>query len=320
MAAIRMLAIIGFIVTVIFAAWLAVQVVRVLPAAFSMLASLADRTERPREIAFTASPDERIVRSGDTVTISWTRMPERGVYTFTYHCADATGISARARVGDDSFDAFCDEELTLPADDALHLTIFSDELPSADITYTVRFMPESGSMRDAGGRISVTNPDAGESEREESEYERDTDTETGTPPTYYRTVPVVTTTYPVSDPQGYVDLQASFIAVGTYDTYTNTFIPRASLREGDRSAIRFEVKNIGTKTSTGWHFTAELPTSPSYTYVAPTQAALRPNERQVITLQFDATGFGQTTARVSVTGGADSRTGNNTFSERIDVR
>lgn len=330
MAAIRILAIIGFIVTVIFAAWLAVQAVRLLPAAFNMLASLAENTERlPSEQTeqrrFVVSPDERVVRSGEPVTISWTQMSADGAYLFAYQCDDdAHGVSAEISTHDDTYEVLCGEELVLPEmSDSLTATFLSDELPAVTITYAVRFAPHDGNEpSQSGGRISVTNTGVREDEPDPAyEEAADEPDEVSEPlPTYYRTVPVVTTTYPVSDPSGYADLQATFIAVGAYDAYANAFVPHTSLRAGDRSAIRFEVKNVGTKTSSAWHFTADLPTDPSYTYLASSQAALRPNERQIITLQFDASDHGAQTMRVNVSGGDDHRTNNNSFSQRVDVR
>jgi subtilase family serine protease len=67
--------------------------------------------------------------------------------------------------------------------------------------------------------------------------------------------------------------------------YALSFPSRSSL--SDRIAIRFEVKNTGTKTSPAWFFRANLPTAQNDTFNSQAQTALRPGESIIFTLAFD---------------------------------
>ena len=119
---------------------------------------------------------------------------------------------------------------------------------------------------------------------------------------------------PESDPRGFSDLRARFLIFG-YLTSDGDFV-RASTLDNDRmGAYKFEVKNVGTKTSAIWQFSALLPDSTTYEQEG--QAELRPNERAVITIGFPVTETGTATLGVTVTAPGDTNSTNNTFSETV---
>lgn len=91
----------------------------------------------------------------------------------------------------------------------------------------------------------------------------------------------------ISNPNGYVDLSTKIIEIGAVDKTTNQFIATSTLRSGDRIAVRFYVKNIGTKTSKDWNFSASLPTLPWYIFQSDTVQPLAPGDRIEFTLGFD---------------------------------
>ena len=79
---------------------------------------------------------------------------------------------------------------------------------------------------------------------------------------------------PVAQLYGYPDLAVRILSV----------VP-----QGSRYAMQFEVSNIGTNSAgTGWNFNAQLPLDPTYTYHSGPQQTLRPGDKIVYTLGFDA--------------------------------
>lgn len=335
---IKTLAIIGFIVALIFVAWLAVQAVRLIPVAFNTLASIADGLRNDKETAFTIATGTNIINIGETLTISWTKPAEEGEYVFSYQCTEGVSAEMRNSAGE-LISVACDTEMPLAEDDNTVAVIFSSEKSRfVDVSYTIGLIGGEGEIADErDGIITIVNPEISANGVASSDNNvatsTTTDSEAEEPPTpaasvasstepiLYRTVPTVVTMYPVSNPSGYADLAVTFIGVGTYNTSTKTFTAKSSLDEDERGALRFEVKNIGTKTSGTWYFIAGLPTDPKFTYHSPATAALKPNERQVITLQFDnVSKDSDKRITVAVTGGNDAKTANNSFTKRIEIR
>lgn len=135
-------------------------------------------------------------------------------------------------------------------------------------------------------------------------------------PVQYRTV--VTYVAPVSDPKGYTDLLATFVAVGEM-TSSERFVPAKYLSEDERSAMQFQVKNIGTKTSGEWHFVAKLPDGSTINSLP--QSPLKPNETATLTIAFDGVeGNKDRTVGVDVVGGNDINQTNNGFRVTVDVK
>lgn len=116
------------------------------------------------------------------------------------------------------------------------------------------------------------------------------------------TKPAVTsyTTQPkkvgVSNPYGTPDLAVRIIAIGYIDPQTGAFVPLPAvygqnynmLRQYPSMAVRFEIKNVGTKTvPAGWQFTANIPLQPPYLYTSAPQAAVTPGSGIVFTLGWN---------------------------------
>ncbi len=331
-AIIKTLAIIGFIVGLVLAVWLAVQAVRLLPSAFSTLASIAENLRSGEESEFTVATDKSIVNSGEPITLSWTLLRTEGEYTFSYECAE--GISAEIRRANGATVSIdCDSEVTLPADEnRTQVTFESEKNRFTDVRYTVRFAADKKDLSfERSALITLVNPDISEnrpttggSPAPGSGANEEPAPQTGGsqggrgPVGGYITVPTVVTEYPVSNPNGYSDLEVTFLGVGTLSG--NRFTKRSYLEEGERGALQFAVRNVGTKTSSEWYFSAELPTDPSFTFSSSRQDGLRPNERQIITLQFDNVSDRDERIEVRATGGDDTRTANNRFSTNVDIR
>lgn len=137
-----------------------------------------------------------------------------------------------------------------------------------------------------------------------------------TTPVLYR--PVVTYTIPVSNPNGYTDLLATFVAVGEM-TSQERFVAAKHLEEDEDSAMQFKVTNIGTKTSGEWYFAARLPDGDTINSLP--QRALKPNETATLTITFEGVdGRKDRVVGVDVTGGNDVNPRNNGFRVTVDVK
>src|ERR1700754_22038 len=113
--AIKALAIIGFIVVIILAVWLAVAIVRMLPDAFSSLAGIAGSVESNRPTTtLEIESDVRVVNVNDTFTITWNDVKREGTYTIEFACVSNVAIALKN--GDREEAVECEREIALPQD------------------------------------------------------------------------------------------------------------------------------------------------------------------------------------------------------------
>lgn len=335
----KIFAVIGFVVLILLAAWLAIQVVRMIPGAFSSLASLADsvyNSERNEARPLDVTTSNSVVQSGATFDLSWTDTGTPGSYQLAYSCTSGVSLTLRAANGE-LVPVACDTPYTFAPDTyRAELMFVSARTRFTDVSYRILFEPnhdEDADSLQTGKTLTVVNmgiPLTGTIDNEDTASETDTDTtpnvavdETPTSPSttptpvQYRTVETVVYEVPKSDPNGYTELAVTFIGLGTLNS-RNEFVPTSSFEEGDHGAFKFEVKNTGTKTSTGWDFKAELPSGQRY--LATLQDPLKPNESAVFTIAFDYVGDeGTHDLEVTVSGGNDRSTSNNSFSRTVRV-
>lgn len=239
---IRFLAIAGFVLLVIVLAWLAIQVVRFIPVAFSSLANIFEANQR--DLHDRTEDDENVVVVVEDETV--------------------------------------EEEQ-------------EEEVEEEEVTET----PEVPETEETDNKPVATS------------------TSTVKPtPVQYKTV--VTYKTPVSDPNGYTDLQVAFAAVGKLNS-SGRFVASDYIEEDEQSAIQFTVKNIGTKTSSDWRFVAELPNNGEMT--SKTQKPLRPSETSTLTIVFEMDDSNRDRyAEVKVSGGSDINSANNSFRTKVRVK
>ncbi len=183
-----------------------------------------------------------------------------------------------------------------------------------------------GSNDSEGSDIEGETPTSGSDTKVDDEIVKDSDSTSVVPeskpttptpaPVTYKTV--VTYKQPVSDPNGYVDLFASFAAVGTM-TANGRFLAADHLNEDEPGAFQFKVKNNGTKTSGEWRFKIELPNGNEIE--SQPQRPLGPSETSTLTIAFD--GIEDRNDRdisIEVTTNGDINTTNNSFKVRVDVK
>lgn len=346
-AAIKTLAIVGFFALIGFIVWLGVQGIRHFPSAFSSLASIAETVGNYKGSStepLTIETKKNIVNSGDEIEVTWTDLKKSGTYDFSYRCIQ--GISLMVKGADGVFVPIpCAEGLSLTSEaHGLFISLRSNESRFVEVPFTLTFTAEGSnepSQKAEGsitvvnavvatstpaieGTISTSTKDVNVTKDETASTTPTIPTTSTKPPVSSPSTPVskpVTTpviTYPVSNPSGYSDLQITFLAVGSVDSQ-NYFTPRATYSLSMRNALRFEVKNIGTKTSSYWNFVTNLPDT---TYTSPLQAPLQPGEKVTFTMGFTVDKLPKNnTAKIiaNVVSQDDRNALNNTFSWSVGV-
>jgi hypothetical protein len=327
-ALIKLLAIVGFFVLLALIIWAVVQGLRAFPSAFSSLASIAETVNNyhPKD-DFSVVVQKSIVNSGETFTVTWNEM-RKGTYVFGYSCASDVKFSIRTAEG--SLQTItCADTLVLPAHvTGIFATVETKSQRFSDVPFKIAFDPEKGETVVVEKRITVVNATV---PQVTDIAATTTPVVVVTPKPATTTKPVVTTpkpapvkpaptlvtTYPVSNPNGYTDLKITFLGVGKM--VSGTFVATSAFDEDDRAAFRFEVKNIGTKTSNDWSYELELPEGNDYS--SGTQAPLRPTEYAIFTVGFDLTDESDSSETVSgeleVTG--DNNSKNNSFEQTVRV-
>lgn len=327
-AVIKTLAIIGFIAVIVIGVWLSVQVVRIIPSAFSSLASIADSVYGNRPIdTLTIATEKNIVNSGESFQITWTEVSREGAYGFMYQCTN--GVAVDVRSGGEVTALSCDEILPLP-DGVFDIDIIatSEKQRFIDLPFAISFtqVGTDSALFEKNARITLVNASIpqsadilAENEEEGEMTEEEAESETLGGQSATALAPIVTeevvSLIPTSDPNGFVDLKMTYLGVGTLEG--NIFMPAGTIDADEKGALRFEVKNIGSKISDEWTFDVLLPTGSSYT--SEEQAPLKPNERATITLGFEVSETGSKAIEGSVDSDEDTNSSNNSFEWSVSV-
>jgi len=335
-SAVKTLAIIGFTATIVLGVWLAVQVVQLAPSAFTSLASLSESLYgQPSTDEITVVTSKSVVNNAETFALRWSTVDRPGEYRFTYECTEGVDVLVKNTDGAMT-PAACGQPFTLVGDGETELQVKSDNLRFIDVSYTITFTDEGAreiAMADSDKFtvVNATIPQGGivagvddNSEEPETEVTPEPTTPVvPTPtPTTPTTNPVPTPQYeftyklPKSNPNGFVDLKATYLGVGELNS-SNVFIPKTNIDNDTRGAIKFSVTNIGTKTSDDWTYEVKLPNGS--TYESSEQNGLKPNETATIVLGFDTTETGSKTIIGDVQVDDDRNNANNDFTWSVTV-
>lgn len=333
----KTLAITGFFAIIILIAWLSVQLVAVIPGAFSSLASLAEGVNQYQQsivepeptVPLVVTSNTTLVNAGGNVDISWNTAQANGSYVFSYQCAEGVAIDIVDTDGVQNIE--CETNYNLGDTDSVSLAIDSVKNRYVDVVYSVSFLETDSAEPRATGdaTLTVVNSDISniivnteettDNEIESSEETLEIATENSEPevdtPAVIPTTPPTPVyeqefvyTIPTSDPNGRTDLATRFLFTGAISN--NTFTPGVIDKDED-GAIQFEVKNLGTKTSGNWTFTVSLPNGG--TYESDSQKPLKPNERAVLTIGFLSAGKSGHTFEVVIDTTGDAASLNNQF-------
>lgn len=270
--------------------------------------------------------NDTIINLNEPFSVSWEQPNINGSFVFSYTCASSVTLDLTAaganftdlRCGE-SYNLGSSTNLIVTArqstagfTDIPYTIAFyrpNSDTPaaSADAILTVRnpivtttppvttstdpapTVPTATSTEDTPSETPITTPES-ESPTPATSTASATPAKKPTAPTPQPAKPVVsqpmyTYTYglPTSQPDGYTDLVVSLVGVGTTNR-TGAFVASGLLPADATGALQFAIHNIGTRTSDTWSYTLTLPGGGTYTRTD--QAALRPNERAVITIAF----------------------------------
>ncbi len=337
----KTLAIGGFIGLIIIIAWLGIQLISFMPSAFTSLASLADSVYNYKPVELVVVSNKTVANSGEAFTISWNKPKQTGSFAFSYACTEGVAVDVRAQGGAIAA-VTCDDDYVIGDVNTIDISITSERNRFTEIPYTISFMPARSDTKAAAkdSAITVVNAmispvvvETASSTVTEvvvkpepkpvvvAKPEPTTPAPTATALPKPTPKPVVISkpvyTIPVSNPQGFTDIQVISLGAGTVDA-NNRFSHVGVIDNDAPGAIQFEIKNIGTKTSNTFTYTATLPNGSEY--VSPVQTALKPNERMVATIGFDAadkTGAKAFAVAVSISG--DTNSANNTFNSAVSI-
>lgn len=326
-------AIAGFAAIIIFIVWLAVQVVSVIPGAFSSLASLAESVyhyDVNQELVITN--DNAVVNAGESFTLTWSELSGAGSYSFSYACTEGVALEVKIPTGEVTSQA-CDTSLDLGKATSLSILVASGKFRFVDVPMTITYTRDNNSAegtKKTAKTITIVNatiPTEGivtapaTEVTSTPEVTKPVTTPVSKPTTKptYTTVPKVTYTTPVSNPNGFTDLQTTYFGLGTVSGSKFTPVSALDLSNTDgKASMQFEVKNIGTKTSNTWQYVAHLPSGVVYT--SPAQLPLKPNERAIITLGINGLSEdGIEKVSVSVSSIGESKITNNGFEKTVNI-
>lgn len=281
--AIKGLAILGFLALIIFILWLVISLFSFVPNFISQLASLPNTTNITPSLSVVSAPTS--ATHGESIFIDWEPVETAESYSLSYTCNP--DISVEIRLADGTIETLsCNSEYPLGQATSAYLFVYSPNTEQSTINYSISTQLENGDTISSDRDLEIINQNLSEettSEEEEDTTEEETeDSEPEETPTRV-THREYTYKIPTSDPNGYTDLSLVYKGVGMLNS-DHDFLPQGSIEVGELGAIRISVKNIGTRTSESWTYTAKLPNDT--TYKSPKQTPLKPNEEAIITLGF----------------------------------
>ena len=321
----KSLALLGLLGVILFIAWVSIQIVAVFPTAMTSLASLADSVynyDPKADSKIELQPVAETAETGSEINLAWDKTHKTGTYAFTFLCEEGVAVEVRAEVN--KFEnAECGKSYTLGNVDKATVIVASEKKGQAAFSYTISYFKNnvytpsaqsSQSILITNSRFTEPGPNVNVvTTTPEVTPETEQETTPVVPTTPKPTAPVYEYTYaiPTSDPKGFTDLKVTYLGIGAQNA-AGSFTNSGILKEGTPGVLQFSVQNLGTKTSDTWTFKTKLPGNVSYT--SGTQAALKPNERSVLTVTFPAvTDTSLQTFTVDVTTKEDNNSKNDSF-------
>ncbi len=313
--ALKTLATLGLIALLGIGLWGSVQLVRVMPGAFSRIGGAVSSAAASLSSIFvpaehlTMTVESGTVNSGETMNISWEHRARKadGTYVFTYECR--SGVSFEVAKEDGTYQqALCDTPIQVPGTGdagAFKVIPVSSTTRFMDVPMTVSFASAAVTDAKISDRVLVTivNNDVKDGQVVATSTPVTTTGGTKTPtetkppvknpvtvtpgPRATSTIKVPVSGTPQSNPNGRADLAVVFTGIGYLDNATNEFVASSTPMPNQKVAVRFEIQNIGNKETGEWTFSAVLPTTPFYIYQSSMQRNLQPGDKIEYTLGFD---------------------------------
>jgi hypothetical protein len=282
-------AIIGVVAVLLVGMWLAVNAVTMVPRLASVLASAMVSMSSifvPGERIEISVPD--VIEAEKPFTLSWDHInkSKKGTYAFSFTCANDLYFTTSLTAGGKSI--VCDTPFqSTELKGNITLTPHTKSIQDLDTDFVISFVENGSDTTSVESRMAATVVPAAH-------------TATNTTPTgttsakprnpgssTTRTYTYTGTSIP-SNPNGVVDLRAKVLAVGTLDRTTGEFTASSSINVNARVGVKFEIENVGTRTSSAWAFIAQLPTIPFHSFQSAQQIPLAPGDKIEYTIGFDS--------------------------------
>ncbi|HET8581101.1 MAG TPA: CARDB domain-containing protein [Candidatus Paceibacterota bacterium] len=242
------------------------------------------------------------VPSGTPTTIGWTHKASDGTYAFEYECTKNASFSVPTAATSTYATLPCATPYIIAAAGPHAIKVVpTSSAASVTIPFTITYRDTKG-VAGASGTSALTITNAQKDDG-------------GTGSTGGSTS---TTTPPAA---GKPDLTVSVLGLGVI--VNGVYQTANQINPGDTAAIRFEIRNAGTKATGAWRFRASLPTADGYIYNSALQDSLAPGSYVIYTLRFTnlAAGGGIVTIEADPQHAvAESNESNNGVSYRITVQ
>ncbi len=233
------------------------------------------------------------VEVGTPFVLTWAhKTSQSGTYAFQYECREDISVETLNTDGVVQ-EITCDSPFSLEKkDNSIILNFFSSQDRFVDLPITVMFVSKNSTEATQQGSTILTLINK-KIQGEGSSLQEKSTTKAGSVSRGVKTNEtrlINTKNNVASNPLGTPDLKVRVLATGIVDKVTNDFTPSTAIKKDERTAIRFEVRNIGTKESGPWTFIIDLPlTSGTYVFRPDNkQRSLKPGERVEYTLGFDS--------------------------------
>lgn len=239
---------------------------------------------------FPSSPTIKIsapasAQSGEAFTVRWTYTPSsRGSYAIRYECRDRLSLEVPDQGGVVQAVPCGASYAIAPVSNTLSITPRFTDTSTVDVPLSILFIPSATSSKQARGEATVrVHP---------LEAARLTTTQEAP-----RVAPPSTATKEATVP---ADLRVTITSFST--------------DQSGNATLTFDIANIGGSTSGGYTFTAQLPTTDSYTYSSVRQSPLGPGDHMLNTLRFSRAIAGAASVSVAY---SDANAANNYASQTM---
>ena len=158
----KSLAVAGFIGIIGLIAWLSIQLVSILPGAFTSLASLAESvnqyqqsvTDKGEVVSLTVTSNTSLINNGGIAELSWDKARVPGSYTFSYACAE--GVAVDLMNSDGVRSIACDNNYNIGDSTSLSIKADSEKSRYTTLEYSVSFLRTNDTKPSATGNSSIT--------------------------------------------------------------------------------------------------------------------------------------------------------------------
>ncbi len=296
----------GVIAVIVVGMWGLGRVLPQIPNSLSKVSAAAVtlfQTFIPKE-SLELSSSAREILTGESFALSWSHRTKdtRGYYSLTYPCTENLALT----IGEKSQNLVCNDYFLIQKGqiESLPIKVNFNGLGETELLITLGFretsveedrITASVSIKVYGKNIipKLTPVDSGASVSMQTPETKTVSAGVNATSSKYQAGEKTESLHPIgtetqASPIGKIDLESKIIEAGIIDRITNEFTATTTLKSSDRIAVRFEVKNVGSKESGSWFFNAVLPTYPMHIFSSEGQQSLMPGDKIEYTLGFDS--------------------------------